>query len=122
MQNAAMKKKLLESPAQFVKKAIIGAFMFWYVVTSRANSLLVGGLALGAWALAIYGMAHGRGRWHAFWLLLLPVFSLNLVYAAVLALGRYSAPCIPTLLVLAAFGANCLLKRFWPAGNTPSIA
>jgi len=45
-----------------------------------------------------------------FWLLLLPLFSLNLVYALVLALGRYSAPCIPALVVLAAFGVESLLS------------
>ena len=71
--------------------------------------MLVGGLALAAWALAFYGMKRGKGRERAFWLLLLPVLSLNLVYALVLALGRYSAPCIPALIVLAAFGVDRLL-------------
>jgi 4-amino-4-deoxy-L-arabinose transferase-like glycosyltransferase len=111
VQSAAMKQKLWSSPAAFVRKAVIGGFMFWYVVTSRANSLLVGGLAVGAWALALYGMRRGAGRGRAFWLLLLPIFSLNLIYALVLALGRYSAPCIPTLMVLAAFGVDCLMSR-----------
>jgi hypothetical protein len=112
VQSAAMKQKLLSSPAAFVRKAVIGGFMFWYVVTSRANSLLVGALAVGAWALALYGMRRGVGRGRAFWLLLLPIFSLNLIYALVLALGRYSAPCIPTLMVLAAFGVDCLMSRY----------
>jgi 4-amino-4-deoxy-L-arabinose transferase-like glycosyltransferase len=120
VQSLAMKEKLRASPADFVKKVTVAAFMFWYVVTSRANSLLVGGLALAAWALAFYGMKHGKGRGHVFWLLLLPVLSLNLIYALVLALGRYSAPCIPSLVVLAAFGADRLLQKFTSIGHTPS--
>jgi 4-amino-4-deoxy-L-arabinose transferase-like glycosyltransferase len=112
VQSAAMRQKLIASPVAFVKKVAIAAFMFWYVVTTRANSLLVGGLALGAWILAFYGMKQGRGRGYAFWLLLLPIFSLNMIYALVLALGRYSAPCIPTLMVLAAFGVDRITQRF----------
>jgi len=112
VQNVAMKAKLRAFPGAFVKKVAIATFMFWYVVTSRVNSLLVGGLALIAWVFAIYGMTQGKGKSTAFWLLLLPIFSLNLFYALVLALGRYSAPCIPSLIVLAAFGADCLARRF----------
>jgi hypothetical protein len=63
-------------------------------------------------------MRQGRGGSYQFWLLLLPIFSLNLIYALVLALGRYSAPCIPTLIVLAAFGADCLVRRFASANHT----
>lgn len=113
----ALKEKLRESPGAFVKKVVIAAFMFWYVVTSKTSSLIVGGLALGAWVLAFYGMKHGHRKRDAFWLLLLPIFSLNLIYALVLALGRYSAPCIPALIVLAAFGADRLLRRVTSTGE-----
>jgi hypothetical protein len=109
--NVAAREKLRGDPAAFVKKFVIGLFMFWYVVSSRFNSLLVGGCAVAAWALAIVGLLRARGERRPFWLLLLPVLALNLMYAAVLALGRYSAPCIPTLVILAAFGADRLLPK-----------
>ena len=46
------------------------------------------------------------------WPLLLPVFYLNIVLALLLALGRYSAPILPALLVVSAFGADTLLDRW----------
>lgn len=104
VQNAAAKARIRASPLAFAKKFVIGFFMFWYVVTTRLNSLVVGGLALLGWVLAAIGWVRGRHRRYRFWLLVLPIVSLNCIYAAVLALGRYSAPCIPTLMVLAAFG------------------
>jgi 4-amino-4-deoxy-L-arabinose transferase-like glycosyltransferase len=117
VQNAAAREKIWDFPGAYIKKCIIGFFMFWYVVTTKANSLLVGGLALAGWTLAFVGMYRARGQPHQFWLLLLPILSMNLVYAAVLALGRYSAPCIPALMVLAAFGVNTLLPLRWLAAE-----
>jgi 4-amino-4-deoxy-L-arabinose transferase-like glycosyltransferase len=111
VQNLAAKAKLREEPGAFVKKFVIGSFMFWYVVTSRLNSLVVGAFAVVAWVLAFLGWRSRRDEGHAFWLLVVPIVSLNLIYAAVLALGRYSAPCVPTLAVLAAFGVESLLRR-----------
>src|SRR5262249_40508422 len=96
-------------PLAFVRKAVIGSFMFWYVVTTKKNSLLVGGLALAAWILAFIGMWRGRGR-YPFWLLLVPVLSLQLIYALGPALGRYPAPSIPPWMVLAAFGVDSQLR------------
>ena len=109
VQNVAAKQKIMASPGAYLKKCFIAAFMFWYVVTTKANSLLVGGLALAGWILALVGMYRARGKGYQFWLLLLPIASMNLIYAAILALGRYSAPCIPSLMVLAAFGVDSLL-------------
>ncbi len=48
------------------------------------------------------------------WPLLLPVFYLNIVLALLLALGRYSAPILPALLIVSAFGVDTLLERWWP--------
>jgi 4-amino-4-deoxy-L-arabinose transferase-like glycosyltransferase len=119
VQNAAANAMLREHPGAFVKKFVIGLFMFWYVVTTRLNSLAVGALALAGWVLAAVGFVRGRREGHRFWLLLVPIASLNLIYAAVLSLGRYSAPCIPSLMVLAAFGLESLLPGKWhvPAGG-----
>jgi 4-amino-4-deoxy-L-arabinose transferase-like glycosyltransferase len=111
VQNVAATQKILSAPGAYLKKCFIAFFMFWYVVTSKVNSLLVGGLALAGWILAFVGMYRARGKAYRFWLLLLPIVSMNLIYAAVLALGRYSAPCIPSLMVLAAFGVDSLLPK-----------
>jgi len=117
VQNIAAKTKVKADPGAFVKKFVIAFFMFWYVVTTRLNSLVVGGLALVAWLLAIVGCLRARDLRDRLWLLLLPILSLNCIYAAVLALGRYSAPCIPTLVVLAAFGIDRLLFKAKPADD-----
>jgi 4-amino-4-deoxy-L-arabinose transferase-like glycosyltransferase len=109
VQNAAAIQKLLSSPGAYIKKCFIAFFMFWYVVTSKVNSLLVGGLATAGWILTFAGMFRARGKAYQFWLLVLPIVSMNLICAAILALGRYSAPCIPSLMVLAAFGVNSVL-------------
>ena len=45
------------------------------------------------------------------WLLMLPVLYLNLVLALLLALGRYSVPILPALIVMSAFGVDTLLDR-----------
>jgi 4-amino-4-deoxy-L-arabinose transferase-like glycosyltransferase len=111
VQNTAALQKITSSPSAYLKKCFIAFFMFWYVVTSKVNSLLIGGLALGGWILAFIGMFSARGKAHQFWLLILPIVSLNLICAAILALGRYSAPCIPSLMILAAFGVNSLLPE-----------
>jgi len=111
VQNVAAVQKILSAPSAYLKKCVIAFFMFWYVVTTKVNSLLVGGLALAGWILAFVGMYRGRGKGYQFWLLILPIVSMNLIYAAILALGRYSAPCIPSLMVLAAFGVNTLLPQ-----------
>ncbi len=105
----AAKQKLAADPGAFVLKALIGVFAFWYELTNRTNSLLVGACALGAWALALYGIRRARQQGREVWPLIVPIVSINLLYALLLALGRYSAPVIPTLMVLAAWGIACLL-------------
>jgi 4-amino-4-deoxy-L-arabinose transferase-like glycosyltransferase len=111
VQNAAGKAKLRSDPGAFVRKFVIAFFMFWYVVTTRMNSLVVGSLALAGWILTAVGWTRARGQTHLFFFVLLPIVSLNVIYAAVLALGRYSAPCIPALMVLAAHGVDSLLRQ-----------
>ena len=63
-------------------------------------------LAVGAWALALIGWRRARRERRPAWLLLLPVLYLNISLALLLALGRYSVPILPALLVLSAYGAT----------------
>jgi 4-amino-4-deoxy-L-arabinose transferase-like glycosyltransferase len=109
--NRAAKAKLRAEPAAFVRKFAVGLFTFWYEMTSRANSLVVGLAALAAWGFALIGWRRARAEGRPAWLLLLPVLYLNLFLAALLALGRYQAPILPALLVLAAFGVDALLSK-----------
>ena len=95
-----------------VRKTAFGLFAFWYQLTSLKNSVLVLACAIGAWILAIIGWRSARQEGRIVWPLLLPVFYLNIVLALLLALGRYSAPILPALLVVSAFGVDTLLDRW----------
>jgi hypothetical protein len=109
--NSEAKRRLLAEPGQVARKTTVGLFTFWYELTSFKNSLLALVLAVGAWVLAIIGWrrAHREGR--PSWLLLLPVIYLNIVLALLLALGRYSVPILPALIVLSAYGVDSLLDK-----------
>jgi hypothetical protein len=110
--NEEAKRRLTDDPAGVVRKTIVGLFTFWYQLTSLKNSLLVLACAVGAWALAIVGWRRARREQRAVWPFLLPVFYLNVLLALLLALGRYSAPILPSLLVVSAFGIDTLLDRW----------
>jgi 4-amino-4-deoxy-L-arabinose transferase-like glycosyltransferase len=107
--------KLQSDPAAFARKFAVGLFTFWYEMTSFTNSLMVGVLALGAWLLAAIGAPRAWREGRPLWLFLLPALHLNLLLAVLLALGRYSAPVLPALLVASAFGIDTLLNRWQPA-------
>ena len=109
--NRAAKAKLLAEPEQFLRKFAVGLFAFWYEMTSRANSLLVGSLALVTWGFAWIGWSRARREGRPAWGLVLPALYLNIFLAALLALGRYSAPIMPGLLVVAAYGVDGLLSK-----------
>ena len=98
--------ELVHQPGQVARKTAIGLFTFWYELTTFKNSLLALVLAIAAWALALVGWrrAHREGR--PSWLLWLPIIYLNVSMALLLALGRYSVPILPALLVLSAFGID----------------
>lgn len=119
VQNEAFKEKLAKDPGAFVRKFFIGLAMFWYVVTTRLNSLVVGALALGGWIFTVVAWLRGHPKKDLFLFVLLPIVTLNLTYAAVLALGRYSAPCIPVLMVLAAGGIASLFERHATSSASP---
>ncbi len=107
--NREARRRLLAEPREVARKFVVGLFTFWYQLTSLRNSLLAFVLAAGAWALALVGWRRARRERLPVWLLLLPVLYLNILLAALLALGRYSVPILPALLVLSAYGLDALL-------------
>jgi 4-amino-4-deoxy-L-arabinose transferase-like glycosyltransferase len=107
----AAKEKMKAEPGLFVRKSLVGLFTFWYQMTSRMNSLIALVPAVLAWILAVIGWRRARQEKRAVWPLLLPAFYLNILLALLLALGRYSVPILPGLLVVAAFGLDTLLSR-----------
>jgi hypothetical protein len=113
--NEEAKRVLREEPGSVVRKTVVGLFSFWYQLTSAANSLLVLVCAAGAWVFAVIGWRRARRERRLVWPLLLPVFYLNILLAMLLALGRYSAPILPALLVVAAFGVDTVMQRRSPA-------
>jgi 4-amino-4-deoxy-L-arabinose transferase-like glycosyltransferase len=112
--NEEAKQRLLHEPGAVAKKTVIGLFTFWYELTTLKNSALALLLAVTGWILAWIGWrrAHREGR--PSWLLILPILYLNISLALLLALGRYSVPILPALVVLAAFGVDTLLLRWRP--------
>jgi 4-amino-4-deoxy-L-arabinose transferase-like glycosyltransferase len=109
--NQAAVERLKANPADFVRKFATGLVTFWYEMTSLTNSLVAGVLALGAWLFAIVALRRSVREKRPAWLLVLPIVTLNLFLAVLLALGRYSVPILPPLLVLSGFGIDTLLSR-----------
>jgi hypothetical protein len=110
--NRAAVQKIEEKPVEFARKFVVGLLTFWYQMTSLTNSVVAGALALGSWILAFIGMRRAVREGRAAWLLLLPAVYLNVFLAALLALGRYSVPVIPGVLVVSAFGIDTLLGKW----------
>jgi 4-amino-4-deoxy-L-arabinose transferase-like glycosyltransferase len=109
--NEEAKRRLFAEPGAVARKTAIGLFTFWYELTSLKNSALALGLAVVAWVFAVIGWRQARRERRPAWLILLPIFYLNIVLAFLLALGRYSVPILPALMIMAAFGVDTLLKR-----------
>jgi hypothetical protein len=107
--NARVAKQLIVTrPADTVRKIVVGIFTFWYEMTYLSTSLVPGVLALGAWVCAIVGFRRGRDAEQPVWLLLLPILIMNALVAVLIPLGRYSAPILPCLMVLAAHGVDTM--------------
>jgi hypothetical protein len=109
--NRAAKERLLASPLLFARKTLVGLFTFWYEMTSLKTSLAAGSMALVAWVFAIIGLWRSKTERQPAWLLLVPILYFNLFLAPLLALGRYSVPILPCLIVLAAFGLDTVWLR-----------
>lgn len=114
-----MKRMIKEHPFLTVRKVVVGLFTFWYEMTSLRNSLVPFTLAIGNWILAIVGMRQARREKRPFFALLLPIVAVNAFVALLIPLGRYSVPVLPTLAILAAYGADTLLSR-WGWGLAPA--
>ncbi len=117
--NKEAKRRLFAEPAEVVRKSVIGAFTFWYQLTSLKNSALALVLATVAWYFAIIGWRRCRRERRPAWLLTLPILYLNITLALLLALGRYSVPVLPALMVLAGFGVDTTLQRRRPKAGQP---
>jgi len=109
--NEVAKQRLIHEPGAVVKKTVIGLFTFWYELTTLKNSILALVLAVAGWILASIGWRRAHRERRPSWLLILPILYLNVSLALLLALGRYSVPILPALIVLAAFGVDTLLHR-----------
>jgi 4-amino-4-deoxy-L-arabinose transferase-like glycosyltransferase len=115
--NAEAKRRLTSEPFGVVRKTVVGLFTFWYQLTSLKNSLLAIVLAVPAWLLAAIGWRRARQEARPAWLLFLPILYLNISLALLLALGRYSVPILPALMVMAAYGLDSVLTRRGTAGR-----
>jgi 4-amino-4-deoxy-L-arabinose transferase-like glycosyltransferase len=109
--NEEAKRRLIHDPAGVARKTVIGLFTFWYELTSLKNSALALVLAVASWVLAFIGWRRARREGRPSWLLFLPVLTFNISLAFLLALGRYSVPILPALLVMSAYGVDTLLTR-----------
>jgi 4-amino-4-deoxy-L-arabinose transferase-like glycosyltransferase len=107
--NKEAKRRLYAEPWGVARKFVVGVFAFWYEMTSLRTSLAAAAMALVAWALALVGLARARREGRPVWLLLAPALYLNVLLAALLALGRYSVPVLPCLLVVSGYGIDALL-------------
>jgi 4-amino-4-deoxy-L-arabinose transferase-like glycosyltransferase len=108
--NREAKRRLFAEPGAVARKFVVGLFAFWYEMTNARTSLAAGLMALVAWVFAGLGITRARREGRAVWLLLAPVLYLNVLLAALLALGRYSVPVLPCLLVVSAYGLDGLLR------------
>jgi 4-amino-4-deoxy-L-arabinose transferase-like glycosyltransferase len=106
----AAKAKLVSDPVGTVRKFVVGLFTFWYEMTSKANSAVMGMLALLGIALGFVGWRRAQREHRPVWPLAAPILYLNIMLALLLALGRYSVPVLPCLMILAAFGVDTLWR------------
>jgi hypothetical protein len=111
IEGAELRRRLLADPLDFVRKLGIQLVTFWYLVVDRTQSLVLGGIVLLMLALASVGVRAAQRQGASVWPVLAIVVYLNLVYAATLAMARYSMPLYGTLAVLVAGGLAALASR-----------
>jgi 4-amino-4-deoxy-L-arabinose transferase-like glycosyltransferase len=119
--NARVVRDLVRTqPLDTIRKCVVGLFTFWYEMTNLKNSLITGSMALAGWLLALIGAKRARFEKRPTWLLFFPIVVMNVFVAALIPLGRYSAPILPCLMVLAAFGIDTVLQRSTAAQAQPA--
>lgn len=118
LENQIAREMVFGDPLGFLRKFAIQLFTFWYLVETPAKSLLVGGLALTALALALVGWRSARAQGLDVAPVLVTVLYFPVVYAAILAFARYSMPIYPSLLALSAQGV-CVIVAAVARGARP---
>ena len=113
VEDAEMKRRILHEPGAFLAKFAAQLGTFWYIVETRNKSLFVGSIALVMLVFAGLGVAHAVRRRMEVWPVVLVLLYSNAIYAAFLALARYSMPLYPTIAVLSAGGALWLADRLF---------
>jgi Dolichyl-phosphate-mannose-protein mannosyltransferase len=111
IEGAEVKRRLLHEPLGFLKKFAVQLFTFWYIVETRAKSILVGSIAAVVLALSITGYVRASRQNALVWPVVAVLIYFNLIYAAFLAFARYSMPLFPTLAILAGGGVVALLDQ-----------
>ncbi|MFV0309334.1 MAG: ArnT family glycosyltransferase, partial [Desertimonas sp.] len=110
--NDEMVRRIRAEPLGVVRKTFFGLFTFWYQLTGRSSSAIAGACALAAWVLALIGWRRAHRDGTVVWPFLIGPLYLNVMLALLLALGRYSAPVLPSLFVVSAFGVDTLMRRW----------
>ena len=117
VESAEMKRGLTQQPGRFVRKFVIQLGTFWYIVETRAKSLLVGTIALATLSFALFGWLRARIAHPGVFVIVCTVAYFNIIYAVFLAFARYSMPLYPILLILTAYGIRELWQTWKPHGK-----
>jgi 4-amino-4-deoxy-L-arabinose transferase-like glycosyltransferase len=122
IEGAEMKRRLLQEPGAFLRKFAIQAVTFWYIVETRSRSVLVGGIALLVLVVSAFGARCAQRDGAVVWPVLIVIVYFNAMYAAFLAMARYSMPLFPTLAILVAGGLvwGFRYARSWSRSRTPT--
>jgi hypothetical protein len=114
IESAEMKRMLLHEPFGFLKKFAVQLLTFWYIVETRAKSLVVGSIAAVVLAFSMAGYVRASRRNALVWPVVAVLVYFNVIYAAFLAFARYSMPLFPTLAILAGGGVVAVLEQLQP--------
>jgi hypothetical protein len=114
VEDAVAISRVLHDPAGFLGKFLVQLATFWYIVETRLKSLVIGGMALVLLVLSALGVLRARRDSVVTWPVVAVILYLNLVYAATVAVARFSMPLYPMLLIFAAGGLASLVPRLAP--------
>ncbi len=106
-----MRDYILHRPLDFAAKIVKQIPAFWICGETTFKSLALMAIALPTIILFIIGFILTRKESYFANTALIFIVYLNLIYAAVLALGRYSVPLYPPMLVLAVYAVFHIFNR-----------